>query len=66
MDNNLRYLDRARAEVIQLLTVTEPCLYHTTDGSNTPLLYNLSLTDLRLNTAIRIIAECVEKRVDLG
>jgi hypothetical protein len=29
-------------------------------------LYNLSMTNLGLDGAIRVIAECVEKRVDLG
>jgi hypothetical protein len=55
MDNNLRHLDRARAEVIKYLQ-NEPEVG----------LYNLSLSDLGLYTAINIIAEIVEKRVDLG
>ena len=53
--NELHYLDLARTEVLRFLS--EDPAYG---------LYNLSLTDLGLSTAIDIIAEIIEKRVDLG
>jgi hypothetical protein len=66
MNMELRYEKLARTKVIKFLTKKE--MYN--DGVVTRkeycLLYNLSLTDLGLNTAIRVIAEFVEKRVALG
>jgi hypothetical protein len=49
----LRYEDRARAEVIKFF-------------EDPDWLFNLTKTDLGLETAVAVIAECIEKRVALG
>jgi hypothetical protein len=67
MKTELRYEKLARAKVIEFLAKED--MVHYEDGATRKehsRLYNLSLTNLGLDTVIRVIAESVEKRVALG